>query len=149
MFLDWEGDRLTCSFTNKHTQEQTRSCFICIYLLALSANKQAMAAAIRDMPQPPGLRRTQVPEKWGNRSALFDTGVRYEQDCANPDPQKQRWFCMAAAACRRESMKAKPAGGISCTASATGNATRHLSVFHGGCSRSCCAFYCGCCCWCC
>lgn len=90
-----------------------------------------MEALIRDMPTPPGLRRSKVPAQSRNRSVLFTTGVRFEQDSDNPDPKQQKWYCMASATCRADSRKALASGGISVEKQSTGNATRHLLVVHG------------------
>ena len=48
---------------------------------------------MRDIPAPSGFRRCTVPGKTGTGFIVYDHGVRFEQDCSEPDPKKQRWFC--------------------------------------------------------
>ena len=52
------------------------------------------------MRNPVWWRRVPVPVKTGNRSVVFDMGVRFAQDCDDHDPQKQRggtaWAANAA-----------------------------------------------------
>ena len=58
---------------------------------------------MRDVRNPVGWRRMPVPAKTGNRSVVCDMGVRFEQDCDDPDLLKQRWYCMGSESCRAES----------------------------------------------
>ena len=37
-----------------------------------------------------------MPVKTGIHSVVFDMGVHFEQDRDDPDPQKQRWYCMGS-----------------------------------------------------
>lgn len=94
------------------------------------SNHQADAkeAAIRDLPSPVGYRRCLVPPPSGNRSSVYDHGVRFEQDCDQREPKKQKWFCASSQRCRKLSMQGK--GGIHCQDNGTGNVTRHLRDAH-------------------
>ncbi|CAN0473321.1 unnamed protein product [Ectocarpus sp. 12 AP-2014] len=57
---------------------------------ATTSNPQdAKACAMRDMPPPAGYRRSAVPSR-ANRSAVYEHGVRFEQDCDNPDDSKMK-----------------------------------------------------------
>ncbi|CAM9427085.1 unnamed protein product, partial [Pylaiella littoralis] len=88
----------------------------------------AKEAAIRDLPSPVGYRRCLVPPPSGNRSSVYDHGVRFEQDCDQREPKKQKWFCASSQRCRKLSMQGK--GGIHCQDNGTGNVTRHLRDAH-------------------
>ena len=55
--------------------------------------QQAKETAMRDLQAPNGFQRCTVPGKPGTRSIVCDHGVRFEQDCSEPDPTKQRWLC--------------------------------------------------------
>ena len=55
--------------------------------------QEAKETAMRDIPAPSGFRRCTVPGKTGTGFIVYDHGVRFEQDCSEPDPKKQRWFC--------------------------------------------------------
>lgn len=92
--------------------------------------QEAKETAMRNMPSPTRYRRCNVPGKTAGRSIVYDHGVRFEQDCSEPDPKKQRWFCAHSKACRALLMRGQ--GGIHCQLKQTGNVTRHLSQ-HGEC----------------
>jgi len=53
-------------------------------------NQEAKETALREMPAPTGYRRSVVPPKTEGRSCVYDHGVRFEQDCTNPDDIKMR-----------------------------------------------------------
>ena len=78
---------------------------------------------MRDIPTPIGFRRCPVPGKTATRSIVYDHGVRFEQDCSEPDPKKQRWYCVCSKSCRASSMRGQ--GGIHCQAKQTGVAAYH------------------------
>lgn len=84
---------------------------------------------MRDIPTPPGYRRCPVPPPSGNRSSVYDHGVRFEQDCENPNPKQQRWSCACNETCRALSLQGK--GILTLTENGTGNVTRHLRSVHG------------------
>ena len=58
-------------------------------------------------------------------------GVRFEQNCAKPDPKQQRWFCACNERCRGLSLQSK--GAFTCAGNGTGNVTRHLRAVHCEC----------------
>lgn len=85
---------------------------------------------MRDMPAPEGYRRMPVPPDKGNRLSAYDHGVRFEQDCSDPDDKKKmKWACACFATCRAASMKGE--GAIFHSKTNTGNITRRVSSVHG------------------
>ena len=47
--------------------------------------------------EPSGVEADPGTGQTGNRSVAFGMGVRFEQDCDDTDPQKQRWYTAWAA----------------------------------------------------
>ena len=81
---------------------------------------------MRDIPTPFGFRRCPVPGKTATRSIVYDDGVRFEQNCSEPNPKKQRWYCACSKSCRASSMKGQE--GIHCQAKQTGNVTADNNI---------------------